>query len=239
MRKIMVLNAKGGSGKTMLATNIASYFASQHKSVSLVDLDPQGSSLGWLAMRPEESRTIRGIDGFTGPVRASPHTDFMIIDTPASIYGADLTALVRRAETVLIPVQPSATDMRAAAEFIHNLLNVGKISRKEVKLALVANRLREAHSVAGAMERLLGSIHVPFSTSSTELNQTLTEFLKGMKIPVIAGIRDSESYLQADAKGIGIFELESSDANRDIETWQPLIKWLTSRRSIPRKRKMS
>ncbi len=118
-------------------------------------------------------------------------------------------------------------------------MNVGKITRKEVKLALVANRLREAHSVAGAMERLLGSIHIPFSTGSTEINQTLTEFLKGMKIPLIAEIRDSDNYLNADAGGLGIFELDSSKVRRDLDTWQPLIKWLNSRRSIPRKRKRS
>ncbi len=237
MRRIMILNAKGGAGKTMLATNIASYFANQYKAVALADLDPQGSSLAWLASRPENSRAIRGIDGMEGPVRAPGQTDIMIFDTPAAVYGKDLTALVRRAETVLIPVQPSATDMRAAAKFIHDLLNVGKISRKEIKLALVANRLREAHSVAGAMERLLGSIHIPFSTGSTEINQTLTGFLKGMKIPLIAGIRDSDNYLNADARGLGIFELDSSEVRHDLDTWKPLIQWLNSRRSIPRKRK--
>ena len=237
MRRIMILNAKGGAGKTMLATNIASYYAKQYKAVALADLDPQGSSLAWLASRPGSSRVIRGIDGLEGPVRAPKQTDIMIIDTPAAVYGKDLTALVRRAETVLIPVQPSATDMRAAAKFIHDLLNVGKISRKEVKLALVANRLREAHSVAGAMERLLGSIHIPFSTGSTEINQTLTEFLKGMKIPLIAGIRDSDNYLYADARGLGIFELNSSEVRHDLDTWKPLTQWLDSRRSIPRKRK--
>ena len=116
-------------------------------------------------------------------------------------------------------------------------MDVGKISRQEVKLALVANRLREPHSVAGAMERILGSIHIPYSTLSTEINQTLTGFLKGMKIPLVAGLRDSENYLRADARGLGIFELGPSEVRRDLDTWQPLLQWLTSRRSIPRKRK--
>ncbi len=239
MRRIMVLNAKGGAGKTMLATNLASYFASNHKSVALADLDPQRSSLAWLSARPEDHRPIHGIDGLEGPLRAPRHTDILIIDTPASVYGKDLTALVRRAETVLIPVQPSATDMRAAAKFIDELLHVGKISRKEVKLALVANRMREAAKVAGFMERFLQSVHVPFATQSTEINETLEDFLKGMKIPLIAEIHDSESYLLADAKGLGIFELWDSDALRDRETWKPLINWLESRRSIPRIRKKS
>ncbi|MCG6974985.1 MAG: ParA family protein [Acidiferrobacterales bacterium] len=239
MRRVMILNAKGGAGKTMLATNLASYLTSNHKSVAIADMDPQGSSLAWLAARPEDRRPIQGIDGIDGPVRAPKHTDFLIIDTPASVYGKDLTALVRRAETILIPVQPSATDMRAAAKFIDELLDVGKISRKEVKLALVANRMREAGRTAGFMERLLQSVHIPFATQSTEINETLENFLKGMKIPLVAEIHDSESYLLADSQGLGIFELDSSDAERDVETWKPLIQWLESRRSIPRIRKKS
>jgi len=235
MRRIMVLNAKGGAGKTMLATNLASYFATQHKSVALADLDPQQSSMGWLAARPEDQRPIHGIDAIEGGMRVPKLTDVLIIDTPASVYGKELTALVRRAETVLIPVQPSATDMRAAGKFIDELLGVGKISRKEVKLALVANRMRESTRVAGAMERLLRAVRIPFSTVSSELNHTLEDFLKGLKIPLLAEIHDSENYLRADAQGIGIFELD--DAERDRETWQPLLEWINSRRSIPRVRK--
>ena len=44
MRHIMVLNAKGGCGKSTLATNIASYFATEGASVALADYDPQRSS---------------------------------------------------------------------------------------------------------------------------------------------------------------------------------------------------
>ena len=52
MRSIMVLNSKGGSGKSTVATNIASYYAAQGNKVILVDLDQQSSSLDWLAARP-------------------------------------------------------------------------------------------------------------------------------------------------------------------------------------------
>lgn len=239
MRRIMLLNAKGGAGKTMLATNLACYLTGKHKSVAIADLDPQGSSLAWLAARPQNRRPIHGIDGIEGPVRAPKYTDFLIIDTPASVYGKDLTALVRRAETVLIPVQPSATDMRAAAKFIDELLHVGKVSRKEVKLALVANRMRETSRVAGFTERLLRSVRIPFATHSTEINETLENFLKGLKIPLIAEIHDSETYLIADSLGLGIFELDGLDSEHDVKTWNPLIEWIESRRSIPRIRKKS
>ena len=66
MRSIMVLNSKGGSGKSTVATNIASYYAAQGNKVMLVDLDPQGSSLEWLAARPAGRTSITGIDGSDG-----------------------------------------------------------------------------------------------------------------------------------------------------------------------------
>jgi len=61
MSSIMVINAKGGSGKTTISTNLASYFASNGYKVTLVDLDPQGSSTKWLSSRPITKAKIKGI----------------------------------------------------------------------------------------------------------------------------------------------------------------------------------
>ena len=61
MSSIMVINAKGGSGKTTISTNLAAYYANAGFVVTLVDLDPQGSSLNWLASRPLTKPKIRGV----------------------------------------------------------------------------------------------------------------------------------------------------------------------------------
>ncbi len=106
MRTIMLLNAKGGCGKSTLATNLASYYATQEKSVVIADFDPQGSALEWLAARPEERPAITGIAAWKDPVRVPRTTDYMILDVPAGCRGAELTALVRRAQTVIVPVLP-------------------------------------------------------------------------------------------------------------------------------------
>ncbi|MGW8248347.1 MAG: nucleotide-binding protein [Acidiferrobacterales bacterium] len=228
MRKIMVLNTKGGSGKTMLATNLAAYYAQQGKKVALADLDEQASSLAWLESRPEELPEIIGISGAEGSVRAPRDTDILILDTPAASYGKDMGALVRRAQTIIIPVQSSATDMRAAGKFVQALLEVGKVTRREVRLALVANRLRQR----GALETLLSSIRM-----GDDANRTLIDFLEHLKIPLIAKLEDSEAYLEADAQGKGIFELGDMKAVQQQILWRPLLEWLDSRRSIPRVQK--
>jgi chromosome partitioning protein len=233
MRKIMLLNAKGGCGKSTLATNLASYYASQGKSVVIADFDRQGSSMEWLEARPQDRPPIRGIAAWHEPLRVPRSTDYVIMDVPAGAHGPDLTALVRRAQTVIIPVLPSPTDIRAAAHFIHEALLVGKIVRNETRLAVVANRVRENTSVQNTMESVLNRMSISYSTLNTQIYHNLERFLSRLRIPFIATLRESQNYLVADARGLGIFDLNRSQVTRDTEQWEPLLKWLESKRSIP------
>ncbi len=233
MRKIMLLNAKGGCGKSTLATNLASYYASQGKSVVIADFDRQGSSMEWLEARPQDRPPIRGIAAWREPLRVPRSTDYVIMDVPAGAHGSDLTALVRRAQTVIVPVLPSPTDIRAAAHFIHEALLVGKIVRDETRLAVVANRVRENTSIQNTMESVLNRMSISYSTLNTQIYHNLERFLSRLRIPFIATLRESQNYLVADARGLGIFDLNRSQVTRDTEQWEPLLKWLESKRSIP------
>jgi chromosome partitioning protein len=212
MRTIMVMNAKGGSGKSTIATNLASHYAAEEDAkVVLEDFDPQGSSSEWLAARPEDRPEIIGIRAWEGSARAPRSADVVIIDSPSGVRGKELTDMVRRAETILIPVLPSPIDMRAAAHFIHDLLLVGKVSRKQTRVAVIANRVRE----------------------HTLVYHDLEAFLKALKIPFIATLRDTQNYIRAAERGLGIFELAPSLVYPDLEQWDPLLKWLRSKRSQP------
>ncbi len=211
MRTIMLLNAKGGCGKSTLASNLASYYANEGKAVALVDYDPQASSLEWLAVRPDSAALITAIDGTAEGMRIPRGTEVVIYDVPAGIKGKELTALVRRAETLIIPVLPSPIDIRAASHFIRDLLLVGKVSRKQTKLAVVANRVRE----------------------NTLVYHRLEKFLNSLKIPFVTTLRDTQNYIRAEERGLGIFELPPSLVAHDLEQWEPLLKWLRSKRSRP------
>ncbi|MDH5369961.1 MAG: ParA family protein [Gammaproteobacteria bacterium] len=215
MRKIMILNAKGGCGKSTIATNLASYYASyEEKKVTLVDFDPQGSSLDWLKVRSRKYPEITGINAIKETVRFSKDTEVVIMDVPARIEGRELANLVKRVETVIIPVLPSPIDIRAAAGFIKELLTNGRVSRDETKVAVIANRVRE----------------------NTLSYHALYAFLKSLKIPFVTTLRDTQNYIFAEDKGIGIFEMAPSKVWQDLEQWDPLIKWLRSKRSQPVKR---
>jgi len=103
MRTIMVINAKGGVGKSTLATSIAGYFASNWDAVtSLADYDPQASSLDWLARRPPERDKIHGVNAHKqGLTHLDRHTDFLIMDAPARAHGSELTQFIRHAESIM------------------------------------------------------------------------------------------------------------------------------------------
>ncbi len=210
MRSIMVLNPKGGSGKSTLATNLASYYASEDMDVVLADLDHQGSSLAWLKARPAGRPPIRGIAAWrSSAARPSRGTDVVIYDAPAAVHGRDLAALLRKAETYLVPVLPSPIDMRAAADFVAYLKHNSRVANKQIKIALVANKVREY----------------------TNIFLELEEFLKRQRVTVAATLRDSMNYVRAAERGLGVFEMAPYLTAVDREQWAPLLSFLRSKRS--------
>ncbi len=234
MRTILVLNSKGGCGKTTIATNLAAHYAKQGRQVVLADFDRQRSSLAWLEARSPQRPRIAGAAGFEAGFRMPRGAEYIIMDAPAAVHGSDLTALVRRAQTIIIPVLPSATDIRAAARFVHELLLVGKVARHEARLATVANRVREPSAIEGAAETLLNGVNIAYASVATQVYRPLERFLTRLKIPFVATLHDSPSYALADARGLGVCELGDSRATWDWVAWRPLIDWLDSRRSLPR-----
>jgi chromosome partitioning protein len=212
MRHIMVLNAKGGCGKSTLATNIASYFATEGASVVLADYDPQRSGLDWVARRSADRPEIVGVAAYEDGLRHVPRSaDIVVVDAPARSHGKELTDLVKHAETIIVPVLPSTIDMQASTAFIEELRNVGKVQRKQVRIGTVANRVRDNTLIWGDLD----------------------EYLTKARVPYIAALREAQNYVRAYTRGLGIFELPEYLAWPDWEEWEPLTAWLRSKRSQP------
>ena len=181
MRHIMVMNAKGGCGKSTLATNLASYYADAGYSVALADYDPQRSSLDWLDRRPDNRPKIAAVSGFDQGLRHVPRSaDILIIDAPARSHGKELTDLVNHAESIIVPVLPSTIDIQASDRFIKELKAVGKVDRKKAKIGVVANRVREY----------------------TLIFEELDEYLTKLRVPYLASLREAQNYVRAYTRGI-------------------------------------
>ncbi len=205
MRTIMTMNSKGGCGKSTLATNLATFFAGTGNEVMLADCDPQASSLHWLKAREQyDAPAIEGYNAAKQGMRLPKSPDVVIMDAPAGVHGSGLSALARHADTLLIPVLPSPVDIRAAAGFIRELLTAGKVSRKDTRVAVVANRVREY----------------------TRAYQSLEAFLSNLRIPFIGTLRDTQNYIRAADLGLGIFEMAPSAVEPDLEQWKPILRWL-------------
>lgn len=206
MRTIMLMNAKGGCGKTTLATNIATWYADDGARVAVADFDPQGSTLDWLAARQDYEGVpmIEGIDASTGPVRPARGTDYLIMDAPSGTHGKVINELLRRVQHLIIPVLPSPIDMRACNRFLEELLASGRVSRRQTQVAVVANRVRENTRIAHQLEAYLGHLNLPFPTH----------------------LRESQNYIRSAETGLGIFELAPSLVWQDVVSWDPLMAWL-------------
>jgi chromosome partitioning protein len=213
--KIVVLNTKGGCGKTTLSTSLAAYYASQGYDTALLDTDPQGSSLRWLANRGGREPAITGLTGCdkTGRVtrsflmRVPPATERLIVDTPAAIDSLRLQDAVRGAHAVLIPVLPSDIDIHAASHCIADLLLSGRIENRHERVAVIANRVKK----------------------QTRMFETLRRFLHTLEIPFVATLRDTQNYVYATERGMGVHELKDRNVKQEVHEWEPLIAWLESR----------
>lgn len=214
-QRILVTNAKGGCGKTTIATNIASHFAHQGKVVRLFDHDLQGSSLQWSRRRSAELNLIHGVDASrrhdhhmtrSWQLRVPPDTEVVVIDTAAGIDATELASLFLENDFLIIPVLPSPIDIHATAHFIKDVLLIGKARKRQIKLAVVANRVRKNTLMYHALERFLFSLKIPFITS----------------------FRDTQFYARAIEQGIGVQEIKHPNIKIDQEQWAPLVRWLDS-----------
>lgn len=203
MLVIAVANPKGGVGKSTLATNLAGWLAHRGHAVMLGDTDRQHSSRQWLARRPPELPLIKGWD-LAGPdvAKVPKGTTHMVLDTPAGLHGKRLDGLMKIADKILIPLQPSEFDIDATVAFLEVLRDHDRGS--EVQVGLLANRARE-----GTLS--LEELHL---------------FLDSVTVPVLGQLRDAQIYVRLAAEGLSLWDLGSSNrVERNLAQWEPVLAW--------------
>ena len=206
MRKLLVVNRKGGVGKTTLVTNLATAYAQGGKRTVLIDADPQGSSLRWCARRPESLPGVLGIDGTRRNALAQvPHnSERLLIDSAAGVGAAQLAPWLDAVDALLVPVLPSMLDLEATLPLLHELAQVRRIKRGKLAVGLVANRLK------------------PW----TNVSQQALETLRGFGVPLVAELRDSQAYVLLAGLGKGLFDFNSEQVRSHQQDWVPLLRWI-------------
>ena len=218
--RITIMNGKGGSGKSTLATNLAVILSTHDESVTLIDNDPQCSSIRWLRERPHSSVAIKGVIAEEGGGRLKntriwsggigPQTEYVIIDTQAGLRGLELSTIIDKSDMILIPVLPSAIDMRATADFVAQIFLSNAYRRTKKPIGVVANRV----------------------INDSVIYRKLQKFLLSLRINFISTYRDNKAYLDAAEKGLGIFELNiGGDLAEERVEWELLIKWVKDKQA--------
>lgn len=210
--RVLILNAKGGCGKTTIATNLACQFATENQKTALVDYDPQASSTCWLETRPAHVPPIYCISAYqnngqitrTWQLRVPQGTTRVIVDTPARLDTITATKLIREADTILIPVLPSAIDIRAATQFLQSLTKDSEFRRLNRRVAVLGNRVRKNTRAYEKLQAFLGELNIPFITS----------------------LRDTQNYVRAAEEGLGVQELPFKSAQKDSVQWHSLVRWI-------------
>ena len=210
----LVINPKGGSGKTTITTNLASYFAAKSAPTAIMDYDPQGSSLNWLRQRAGDAPKIYGANAAPAKglrlrsmdMRVPEDTRQLIIDGFAGASGLVLQEMLARANCILIPVAPSPIDIHATANFIRDLLLSASLRARKLRIAVVANRVR----------------------SSMPVYQPLERFLNSLSLKLLSRISDSDVYLKAAETGVGIFEMDFASSASERQQFMPIVEWVES-----------
>lgn len=205
MQTILVANPKGGSGKTTLVTNIAGWLAGKRQRVVLADHDRQQTATQWLARRPALFPRIAGL-----PAEATKKDlkDFdpqwCVIDSAAGLHGDDLRASVRVANVMLVPVSPSAFDIAVTARFLATVMDSKAVKQGVVALGLVAMRV----------------------DARTKSAEELESFLRGLDLPLVTHLRDTQVYVHCARDGASVFDLPRSRGEQDWDQWRPLTRWI-------------
>ncbi len=203
MPVIVVANPKGGVGKTTLSSNIAGYLASKGHAVMLGDADRQQSARTWLSLRPAGLPRITAWEvAHDEVVRPPKGTTHVVLDTPAGLHGKRFDEVMKVADKVIVPLQPSIFDIHATHEFVRQLL-AHKRSDK-VSMGIVGMRTREG----------------------TISSEQLRGFLDGVKLPLLGFVRDTQNYVHLAAHGLSLWDVSSNRFERDLEQWQPITQWI-------------
>lgn len=212
MNTTLVINPKGGSGKTTVATNLASYFAATRTATTIMDYDPQGSSLNWLALRAPQALPIRSADATrqkgsrlrSMAMYVPPETEQLIIDAPAGCCGVALQEMLERAKCIVIPLVASAIDIHATGRFIKEALLTARMRARNLPVAIVANKVRR----------------------SMPAYRPLECFLESLELELTARLIDSDVYVKAAESGLGIFEMDLALSIAERKQFMPLAEWV-------------
>ena len=203
----VVMNPKGGVGKSTLATNLAGYYATRGRAVMLGDVDRQQSAREWLKLRPAQCAPIMSWEIERGRAAKPPkEASHIVLDTPAGISDKLLEQVIAPARRVIVPLQASMLDILATKHFLAQLAEDRAVRKSDALIGVIGMRV----------------------DTRTRAFDELQRYLDGLGLPVLGYIRNTQNYVQLAARGLTLFDIAPGRVQQDLDQWAPILKWLDS-----------
>jgi len=194
---VAILNQKGGSGKTTIATNLAHALSLNNLNVALVDSDPQGSARDWNEMNGGTLLPVFGLDRETLPKdieSIKDSFDYIIIDGAPQISKL-AAAAIKASDVILIPCQPSPYDIWACDGLVELIKARQEVTGGMPKAAFIVSR----------------------AIKNTKLSKEITQALMGYGLPVLSyGTTQRVSYARSASEGGTVLTIPKSHAAKEI-----------------------
>ncbi len=159
---LAVLSAKGGTGKSTIALNLAGVLTSENKHVLLIDADPQGSVARWSKITKQKYPDILV---HPSPVvkkdvkKAGKNYDLTIFDSPPT-FKRRMRFLMKVSDLILIPVSPGVTDLWSTRKLVNIFLET-KEKRPSLEARLLINRIDRRTKIGRNFRSRLEKLSIP------------------------------------------------------------------------------
>ena len=203
---IAVINRKGGSGKSTMATHLAAWLARQGLAVMLGDVDRQQSTRAWLKRRNAALPAIVpwAIDQ-KNVLKVPPGVTHVVLDTPGGMHGFELAKVVMSADAVVMPVCHSMFDRESAAACHAELLAMPRVASGRCKLGIVGMRV----------------------DARTKAAEALRDWALTLDVPFLGVLREAQQYVKSLENGLTMFDLPGNAHSGDLLQWDPILEWLS------------
>ena len=179
---IVVVNQKGGSGKTTLSMQLAGTLGRRGYRILVVDADPQGTATRWAASSEDDTpfpATVAGLAPAGGKIHREvkkyvANYEYIIIDCPPSVDSPVPQSALLIADLALVPVVPSPADLWAARgikQLIENAENINE----DLDVRLIANMVQPRTTLGKDALEILDDFGIPLTDSSLHLRTVYRE----------------------------------------------------------------
>ncbi len=207
-QKLLVMNQKGGVGKSTFVVGLMSNLIHRGYKVELIDFDKIQSSHDWAnGVIPEKSQaynpSFRSLSNMANTLRVSRDTDFIIIDSPSNFTNEDMARYTYFANNIILPMAPSPVDLHASLPFIQSIIESGVLTRKKISLGFVITRC----------------------VSEDQRVEKVSQLLRNFRqYPTLGHMSENMDYQEA------FLDKKTVPATIDQPLWDNVVSWLTTKK---------